>query len=346
MTKIGFLVVLAGAVLAISSCDLPFGLGTPSTRALENGVAASLDAGSFEISGGYAQGVVAPAPPVVSGARISAPAVGSSWRIDVQFSRHPTAQHMQLGTTGVQLEAVVLGANAYFRGQAFLNLFLGGDPQTRDLAKAAGNAWWKGPAELVPQLPDLTTGAAFRSSFLGSAVSSRTDHVSVGGVDVVELSGARADVYVASAAPYQLVRVVLRDRVTVDGITRADLRYFNYDKDFGITAPKDVIDFSNLSTLPPIYSVVSVDTSRCGSPCVVSAVVKNIGGPSGAVAASTVVFTLTDPASGTVAGTCTATVTPDVGFNATTTVSCTIPLSGPAPNAAMVTATPVNPGRG
>ena len=346
MTKIGLLAVLAGALFAVASCDLPFGLGTPSTRALENGVVASLDSRSFEVAGVYTQAVVPPPPPVVSGARINAPAAGSIWRIDTQLSRHPDAQHMLLSTQGVQLEAIVVGPNAYFRGQAFLNQFLGGDPQTRDLAKAAGNAWWKGPAQLVPQLPDLTTSVAFRTAFLGSAVSSRTDHVSVAGVDAVELSGPRADVYVASAAPYQLLRTVLQPRVTVDGITRADLSYTNHDKDFAIVAPKDVIDFSNLSTLPPIYTVVSVDTSRCASPCVVTAVLKNIGGPNGAVAPSTVVFTLTDPASGTVAGTCTATVTPDVGFNATTSVSCTIQLNGPAPNAAIVTATPVNPGRG
>jgi len=47
-----------------------------------------------------------------------------------------------------------------------------------------------------------------------------------------------------------------------------------------------------------------------------------------------------------VAGTCTATVSPDVGFNATTTASCTIPLSGAPPNAGVVTAAPNNPGRG
>lgn len=346
MTKIGFLVVLGAALLAVSSCDLPFGLGTPSTRALENGIVASLDAAGFEVGGAYTQVAPGSVVQVASGPRIAAPAAGATWNIDMQLSRHPAGQHMQLSTTGVKLEAIVIGDNAYFRGRDFLYQFLGGDPQTRDLAKAAGNSWWKGPAELVPQLPDLTNSVAFRSSFLGSAVSSRADHVTVAGVDAVELSGARADVYVASTAPYQLLRVVLQQRVTVDGITRADLSYSNFGHDFGIAAPKDVIDFSNLSTLPPLYTVVSVDASRCASPCVVSAVVKNIGGPSGAVAPSTVVFTLTDPASGTVGGTCTATITPDVGFNATTTVSCTIPLSGPAPNAAIITATPQNPGRG
>jgi hypothetical protein len=340
------LILLAGAVFALASCDLPFGLGTPTTRALENGAAVSLGARSYEITGTYTQVFAAPPPPVVSGARVTAPPPGTTWSIDLQVNRQPPSRHMLLSTANVKLEAIILASGAYFRGQEFMNMFLGGDPRSRDLVKAAGNAWWEGPAQLVPQLPDLTDGTSFRTTFLGSAVSSRTDHVSIDGIDAVELSGPRADVFIASAPPNVLLRVVLHQRVTLDGIGAADFRYSNYNKDFGIAAPTDVIDFSNLSTLPPIYSVVSVDTSRCGSPCVVSALLKNLGGPTGAKAPSTVTFTLTDPASGTVVGSCTATVAPDVGFNATTTVSCTIPLTGPAPNAAIVTATADNPGRG
>jgi hypothetical protein len=45
-----------------------------------------------------------------------------------------------------------------------------------------------------------------------------------------------------------------------------------------------------------------------------------------------------------VLGTCEAPVTPDVGYNATTTVSCTMSLSGQPENAAVVTATADNPG--
>ena len=41
-------------------------------------------------------------------------------------------------------------------------------------------------------------------------------------------------------------------------------------------------------------------------------------------------------------GSCTAKIQPDVGFNSTTTVSCTI--TGQATNAAVVTATADNPG--
>jgi hypothetical protein len=138
----------------------------------------------------------------------------------------------------------------------------------------------------------------------------------------------------------------LKSGATVDGVSAADFQYTNFDKDFNITRPTDVIDFSNLSTLPPIYTVVSVDTSRCSATCVVSAVVKNLGGKLGAQAPSTITFTMTDSATKATVGTCQAQVVPDVGYNATTTVSCTISSAGgQQANAAIVTATPTNPGR-
>lgn len=347
MTKAVYALVAVAALAVTAACDLPFGVGTPTTRSLESGVEASLNSSSgFEITGFYTQVQQAPPAPFVSGARITPPQSGSRWSIDLQLSRPSGSQHMLLSTTGVKLEAIVMPSLAFFRGQAFLAQFLGGDPQSSQLAKAAGNAWWTGPNTLVPRLPDLTGGTAFRAAFLGSAVRSRADHLSVDGVDAVLLSGPRADVYIASSPPNQLLRVVIHPRVTVDGIGESDLHYINYGKAFSITYPTDVIDFSNLSTLPPIYTVVSVDTTHCTSPCVVSALLKNLGGPTGASAPSTVTFTLTDSATGAVAGSCQAIVTPDVGYNATTSVSCTIALSGAPPNAATVTATPSNPGRG
>jgi hypothetical protein len=255
----------------------------------------------------------------------------------------------------VKLEAIIFldptgfrPTDAYFRGNQFLSQHMGSDPLSRNLVRVAGNAWWKGStlgSGLVPRLPDLTDGKSFRSTFLGTAVTQRTDHVSVSGLDAVELSGPRADVFVASNPPYRLLRVQLKKGVVVDGVSDADLRFINFDKDFRIAVPADVIDFSNLSTLPPIYTVVSVDTSGCGSPCVVSALVKNLGGKREARAPSTITFTMIDAASKRTVGSCQVQVQPDVGYNATTTVSCTISrVSGQSVNAAIVSATPDNPG--
>lgn len=268
---------------------------------------------------------------------------GSSWTIDLQLE-HPAAEHVKIGGP-VQLEAIVVGGQPYFRGQQFLASHLGSDPMSLSLVKAAGNAWWKGAQAQPPRLPDLTDGVAFRAFFMGSAVGTRTDHVSVDGVDTVEFSGQRGDVYIAEASPNRLVRLHMNKGVVVDGVGEGDLHYGNYDKDFHIVAPSDVIDFSNLSTLPPVYSVVSVDTSGCSSPCVVSAQLKNLGGPTGARAPSTVTFTMKDAASNQVLGSCQATVSPDVGFNGIATVSCTIANVSGQHNAAVITATADNPGR-
>jgi hypothetical protein len=326
----------AAALVALAACQLPFGLGLPSTRTLEGGAEASLNgATSFEVTGEY----------------IDATAV--RWTMDLQLARQPSAERVVAvasGTTSAgdtKVEALIFGDLAYYRGQQFLAQHMGTDPLSQNLVRVAGNSWWKGfPGNSVPQLPDFTNGTTFRSTFLGSTVTKRTDHVSVDGAPAVEMSSPRADVFISAVAPYQLLRVHTLKGAVIDGIAEADLRFSNFNKDFQIKAPADVIDFSNLSTLPPFYTAVSVDTSACASPCVVSARLKNIGGMSGARSPSIVTFTVTEPASGKVAGSCKAQVAPDVGYNSTTSVSCTISdLNMQQLNAATVTATVDNPGR-
>ena len=311
------------------ACDLPFGLGLASTRALEEGAASALDdASSFEISGSYLE----------SGAR---------WTLDLQLAR-PNAQRLVLsGSEPAQkVEAVVLGKDGYFRGRDFLAAHVGSDPVSQGLLGAVGDAWWKGTAADAPQLPDLTRGNGFRATFLGPAVTQRLDHLSVDGLDAVYLAGPRAELWMMAGPPYQPLRLRLRHGVSVDGLMEADLRYGSFDRDFGIAAPTNVIDFSNLSSLPPLYTVVSVDVSRCTSPCVVSALVKNLGSTQPARGPSTISFVLKDNASGKALGSCQTSVVPDVGYNATTTVSCTVAgTSGATPGADTVTATPNNPGR-
>jgi hypothetical protein len=333
---------VGAALLVLPACSLPFGIGTPSERALESGATASLSSSSLELTGVYT-GAGVSVPSHASGARSSPAPPSTTWSIDLQVMQR--GQHIVVSGTNLKMEAIILGGDAYFRGQQFLSDHMGADPLSRNLVSAAGNAWWKGSASLVPRLPDFTNGTAFQSTFLGSAVTQRADHFSVDGIDAVKLSGPRADVYIASAPPNQLVLVQMKKGVVIDGIADGQLKYGNFGKDFGIAQPSDVIDFSNLSTLPPIYTVISVDTSRCSSPCAVSALLKNLGGMSGAKAPSTITFAMTGTVSGSVLGSCQARVVPDVGFNATTTVGCTITLSGQPPNAANVTATPDNPGR-
>ena len=319
--------MVAVLLVMAAACELPFQLGQPTTRELETGADLLATATSFTLRGTYAD------------------STGTHWTISAVFVR-PDREDVVVAGPGAKVEAILIGSQAYFQGQAFLAQHMGSDALSQTLVEAAGNAWWKGSTELAPQLPDLITGPAFRSTFLGSAVTQRTDHVSIDGLEATELSGPRADVYIRAAPPHYLLRVRTKKGVVVDGLAEPDLEYGNFNRrSTEITAPSDVIDFSNLTTLPPIYSVVSVDTSRCASPCVVSARLKNLGGLFGATAPSTVAFTMKASVSGTMIGTCSVQVTPDVGYNATTSVSCTITLSGQPENAAVVTATATNPGR-
>ncbi len=311
--------------VVLSACDLPFGLGLPSTRALESGVQDSLSKPAFEVSGTLNE-------------------LGQVYTVDVQFER-PDKEHITVTGSGLDVEAIVLGSQAYYRGQAFLASRLGTDPLSQNIVKAAGNAWWKGSAGLVPLLAELTEADAFKRTFLGSNIRTRTDHVMVGDTDTTDLSGPRADIYVSLASPYPLVRIKFLARVAVDGVAQADLKYKALGSDFAIAAPTDVIDFSNLSTLPPIYSVISVDTSKCTNPCVVSALLKNLGGLKGAKGPSIITFTMTATSNNAVIGSCNVQVVPDVGYNATTTATCSISITQTA-NAAIVTAIVNNPGRG
>lgn len=320
---------VAGAfvIAMLSGCALPYGLGLPTTRSLESGAASSLTgARTFEITGTYTEG-------------------SNPWTIDLQMLR-PGAEHALINGPNVELEAIIVGTDSYYRGQQFLSAHMGNDPLSRGFVQAAGNGWWKSSAGHVPQLLELTDGHQLRSTFLGQSATRRTDHVSVAGIDAVEMSGTRADVFIAAQAPHHVLRVHFKRGVAIDGIRDGDFQYSHYQSGFEITAPAHVIDFSNLSTLPPIYTVLSVDTSGCGSPCTVSALLKNLGGLTGAKAASIITFTMTDIASRQVVATCNAPVVPDVGFNATTTVRCTFAdLSGQHGNAFTITAVADNSGR-
>ncbi len=318
------LVGVAVAILA-SACELPLGLGLPTTRELENGAIAALtSARSLEVAGSYQE-------------------LSGRWDLDVQIAR--PAIHVVASKDGVPLEAILIGKDGYFRGQELLAEQLNGDAASRSLATAAGNGWWKGLLPSPPDLADFTDAAKVRATFINAGLDARRDQVVDHGVQTVLLSGPRADVYIREAAPHELLRLRMHAGTTVAGISRADLLYSHYGTDFKIAPPSEVINFADLSTLAPIYTVLAVDASGCGSTCLVQAALKNLGGRIGAKAPSTITFEMTDLVSGAVIGSCKGTVAPDVDYNATTTVSCTIvPATGVDFGAAKVTATPNNPG--
>jgi hypothetical protein len=92
-------------------------LAEPTTRTLENGAAGTLSAArSFEIVGSYRE-------------------AGVRWTIDLQLAR-PGTEHVVMGAGEARLEAIVVGKDAYFRGQRFLAEHLGSDPRSQALARA------------------------------------------------------------------------------------------------------------------------------------------------------------------------------------------------------------------
>src|SRR5207237_8818897 len=99
-------------VTALTACNLPFGLDLPTTRSLESGATGTLlAADSFEITGSYSGG-------------------STRWSIDLQLSR-PGSEYVTVTTADVELEAIILGDNAYFRGLQFLSAHMGSEVVSR-----------------------------------------------------------------------------------------------------------------------------------------------------------------------------------------------------------------------
>jgi hypothetical protein len=320
-------VVVVGISALVAACSAPLGIGQTSTADLINTANSELDsAKSFEVSGRFSD-------------------AGKKYTMDLQL-RRPSSVHLTMTINGVGLEAIEVGPKAYYRGADFLAQAAGpaaGSPTGPRLVKAVGDRWWTASEKPAPDLSGLTDNQKLKANFLNSLLVNRKEHVTVSGLDTVELSGKDGTVNISDTTPHRLVRVQVPSGMTVDGYTDADLRFSNYGKDFSITAPSGVLDFSDPSTLPPLYDVLSVDSSGCrsASSCVVAATVKNRTGLAGAPAQSTVTFNLSD-SGGKSIGTCSAGIAPDVANGATTTVSCKVPLGGFS-GAFTVHATPSNP---
>jgi hypothetical protein len=142
------LVGIAVTILA-SACELPLGLGLPTTRELENGAIATLtSARSLEVAGSYQE-------------------LSGRWDVDVQIAR-PAATHVVASKDGVPLEAILIGKDGYFRGQELLAEQLNGDAASRSLATAAGNGWWKGLLPSPPDLSDFTDAAKVKATFINA----------------------------------------------------------------------------------------------------------------------------------------------------------------------------------
>src|SRR5258708_5152038 len=220
---LGKAALAAAALVALAACDLPFGLGLPTVRELNSGAGDSLDAArSFRISGSYAE-------------------LSTAWTVDLELVR-PKTEHVLLSSKDANLEAIITDHGPYFRGRQFLASNLGSDPYSQSLVQAAGDSWWTGLATLAPQLPDFTNGGGFRATFLGTAVTSRTDHVSVGGAPAVELTGPRADVFLDEAPPPPWLTLNIHPSPSYSHVSNANFTYTAFGCDFGVAPPCHALD--------------------------------------------------------------------------------------------------------
>jgi len=146
----------------------------------------------------------------------------------------------------------------------------------------------------------------------------------IAGQRTVKLSDARASIYVTAADPVRLVRLVFAPSYTdATGISGLDAT-FSYPKRLTVTAPADFYDPDDPSTLPGLYTVDQANRGRCDATgCTYTLAVHNHYGKSGGPAAATVKLTTQ---SGGSLGACTVPI-PQIGYNQTENVSCTVPGS-------------------
>jgi hypothetical protein len=304
--RIRILVVVAAGLLA-AGCGLPFGgQSLPSTSQLVNGAADGFaKATGFEVTGALTED-------------------GASYTLDVQFTP-PSTNHVTLTQNGtLNVESVAVNGKVFYRGRAFIALLVGSSASDQQLAKAVGDRWLTSSSAIPFDLGAFTDASKIKDNFLSASSLKRKDNVSSNGTMTAELTADDYILNITEASPYRLVLLRTAQGKTVQKLSDAKLAFTNYNKDFAIQTPTDVVDRDNHSTWPPMYTRVSVNNSKCDDPCILSAVYRNDGGTTGASAPSTVNFTLTSKADGSALGSCKATIQPDVANGQTVTATCSI----------------------
>ena len=317
------------AVLLFTGCAVPR-IGQASTSDLINGAGTELaHATGLEVSGAFSKD-------------------SEDFSVDIQLnpphSAHITAGKSASTQTSVNYEAVQIDGKDYYRSLDLARSATVDTPQAKLVARMLENRWftYKGTPF---DLGIFASAADIKANFLTDLRVSRKDDVDAGGQNTAQLATGDYVVNITEASPHRLVFVQTVAGKTVQGMSQAHIAIKSYNKDFAIQAPTKVIDLDDPTTWPPLYTIVSVENSQCGSPCTLSAQVKNLGGLEGASAPSSVTFELTNTANHSVLGSCTVTIQHDIAHNQTATERCTISSSAWANFSGRYTygATPHNP---
>jgi hypothetical protein len=303
------LLLTSMAVLVIAACGLPFGLGRASTSQLENGAADSLaKAKSVEAQGTFTEGT-------------------TTYQFDTKYVA-PSTEDIQITQGTLSYEELQLNGKVYFKGSQYLASKITDPTEAQQLAKVVGDRWYTSKDAQPVDTSAITDANKVKANFLSTIADKRADDVMVDGRQTAELTLSDFILNITEDSPYRLVRLRSANSKVVQGISKVDMKFTNYDKDFSLAAPTNVFDFDDPTTWPPRYQVDAVHQQEvspgsCGDPCVLSADIENTGGLNGASAPSTVTFVLTASDQSSL-GSCKATVQPDRPHGQKFTVSCSI----------------------
>ena len=302
------LLVTSAVALLIGACSLPFGIGHPSTSQLENGAADNLaNAKSFEVKGTFTDGQ-------------------THYTFDTKYVK-PSTEDTNISEGSVSYEVMQIGGKVYVKGRDYLTNALTSQ-DAKQIINAVGSRWFTISTAQPVDLSPITDANKVKANFLTTISDKRTDDVSVDGQNTAELTLSDAILNVTESSPYRLVRLRSVSGKTVNGVSDFDMKFSNWDQEFGLQTPTNVFDLDDPTTWPPYYQIVGQpNNSGCADPCAMSATYQNAGGLNGAIAPSTVTFTLTAQDNTTQLGSCKATIQPDRPHGQQFTVSCSIQSS-------------------
>lgn len=299
------LLMTSAAALLIGACSLPFGIGRPSTSQLENGAADNLaNAKSFEVKGTFADGQ-------------------THYTFDTKYVK-PSTEDTLITEGSVSYEVMQIGGKVYVKGSDYLTNALT-SPDAKQIINAVGGRWFTTSTAQPVDLSPITDANKVKANFLTTISDKRNDDVSVDGQNTAELTLSDAILNITESTPYRLVRLRSVGGKSVNGVGDFDMKFSNWDQEFGLQTPTNVFDLDDPTTWPPYYQEVgNPNNSGCTDPCVLSAVLQNAGGLNGATSPSTVTFTLKAQDQTTLLGSCKVTIQPDHTHGQQFTVSCSI----------------------
>jgi hypothetical protein len=230
---------------------------------------------------------------------------------------HAGEAHGALQVDERAYELLVSGGQTYVRGKDFWSGY--GDAA---VAKLYGDSWVALQANGVSTLGGPAGPCAVARALPDRPFQAKRDgEARIGGQAAVQLSDSSGRLYVSSAQPPRLLRVVsARGYRTPDG--SSDLRLdFDYPRHFQVQAPAVFISPGDPKTFPAHYVAEGVKIGKCDAAgCALSATVRNLAGsPAGQ---STATLRLRGADNGDL-GSCSVSV-PALAYQQTQDLSCTV----------------------